>query len=57
MFGLEEDEDALEQVLVDDVVLDVVGVMLDAEGEKVEYQILELRYPIVVCRRPTSNTL
>lgn len=32
MFGLHEDEYALEQVALDNVVLDVVGVVLDAEG-------------------------
>ncbi len=48
MLGFEKNEYALEQILVDDIVLDVIGVMLDAEREEVEYQILELCYPIVV---------
>ena len=34
MSGVHEDEDSPEEIFVKDVVLDVVGVVLDAEGEQ-----------------------
>jgi len=37
MLGLEQDENSLDQVLAGDVVLDVVGVVLDAERQQFHY--------------------
>lgn len=42
MFGLEQDEYLLEEIFVNDVVFDVIGVMFHTKSEKIENQILEL---------------
>ena len=36
MPGVHEDEDSPEEIFVEDVVLDVVGVVLNAEGEQLQ---------------------
>ena len=38
MSGLHEDEDSSEEIFVQNVVLDVVGVMLHAKGEELQDQ-------------------
>jgi hypothetical protein len=48
VLGLEQDEYALEQVPINDVVLDVNSVVLHAEREEVENEILQLRHFIVL---------
>ena len=48
MLRLEQDKYPLEQILVHDVVFYVVGVAFDAERQKVQYEVFQLCYPIVL---------
>ncbi len=48
MFGLHENEYPSKQVFVQDVVLDVVGVVFDEEREKFEDQTLQLYRAVVI---------
>lgn len=51
MFGVHEHQHSPEQVLVHDVGLDVVGVVLHAEGQQLQDQRQQLRRLEVVCKR------
>ena len=55
MFGFHENENPSEQIFVEDVVLDVIGVMLDEEGEQLQDQALQLNGAGVVLLRTISG--
>ena len=55
MLGAHEDEDAPQEVLIDDVVLDVVRVVLDAERQQVEDEGEQLTSLVVICSHQQAS--
>ena len=55
MFGFHENENPSKQIFVEDVVLDVIGVMLDEEGEQLQDQTLQLNGARIVLLRTISG--
>ena len=59
MPGVHEDEDSPEEIFVEDVVLDVVGVVLNAEGEQLQDEAEQLHRArvhaeLLLCLRPAA---
>jgi hypothetical protein len=55
VFGFHENENPSKQIFVEDVVLDVIGMVLNKEGEQLQDEALQLNSAGVVLLRTISS--